>query len=61
MIRYILGAKTKLTRNHMEELFETIGNTFLEGSDLSMSFANILREEGMEKAYKREGKKVLLQ
>lgn len=33
----------------MEEPFETIGNIFLEGSDLSMSFANILREEGMEK------------
>ena len=45
----------------MEEPFETIGNTFWEGSNLSMSFVHILREDGMEKAYKREGKKILLQ
>lgn len=53
MIRYVLGAKTKLTRNDMEEMFEKIGNTFLEGSNLSMSLADILREEGMEKGLEK--------
>lgn len=38
-------------------MFDKIGNTFLEGSKLSMSLAEILREEGMEIGLKKEWKK----
>lgn len=59
MLRYLLGAKTKLTKKDMKEMMNQIGNTFPEGSDLSMTLADILREEGMEigmKKGKEEGR-----
>lgn len=61
MIRYVLGAKTKLTKSHMKEMFKQIGNTFLEGSELSMSLADILREEGMEKGIEKGMQKSLVE
>lgn len=42
----------KNTRSKGEN-FDKIGNTFLEGSELSMSLADILREVGMEIGLKK--------
>lgn len=48
MIRYILGSKTRLTKKDMGKIVQMIGNTFPEGSGMSMSLADILRDEGIQ-------------
>ena len=61
MIRYLLGAKSKLTKKDMKEMIERIGNIFPEGSELSMTLADILREEGMEKGVEKGMQKSLVE
>lgn len=48
MIRYILGSSTRLTKKDMEKMIQRIETVFPEGSDMSMTLADILREEGIE-------------
>lgn len=52
VIRYIFSAAKNLTRNDMNKIVKKIENTYPEGSELVMTLADILREEG-----KQEGKK----
>lgn len=48
MIRYILGSSTRLTKKDMEKIIQRVENVFPEGGDMSMTLADILREEGIE-------------
>jgi len=45
-MRYILNAGQKLTNEDVNEIIEKIGNSYPEGSEVVMSLAEKLREEG---------------
>lgn len=48
MIRYLLSSAKQLTKRDMENMIRKIETTFLEGSELAVTLADILREEGRE-------------
>ncbi|MEI3612634.1 Rpn family recombination-promoting nuclease/putative transposase [Pseudogracilibacillus sp. SO30301A] len=56
VMRYIFSAAKNLTREDVNEIVRIIGNTYPEGSELVMTLADILREEGKEEG-KKEGMK----
>lgn len=49
LIRYVFSAGRKLTRSDVNEIIERIETTYPEGSELVMTIAEMLREEGMER------------
>ena len=55
VIRYIFSAAKNLTRKDMNKIVTKIENTYPEGSELVMTLADILREEGKIEG-KKEGK-----
>lgn len=48
MIRYLMGSVKKLTKHDMENIIREVEQLFLEGSDLAMTLADVLREEGLQ-------------
>lgn len=48
MIRYLLGSAKQLTKRDMENMMREVEKAFPEGSDLTMTLADILREEGLQ-------------
>jgi len=48
MIRYVFSAANNLTKRDMEVIIKEIETTFPEGSEVTMTLADILREEGMQ-------------
>jgi predicted transposase/invertase (TIGR01784 family) len=56
MIRYLLSSAKQLTERDMDEMIRKIEKTFLEGSELAMTLADILREEGRKEG-REEGRK----
>ena len=59
MLHYILGSKTNLSKDDMNQLIGKIENIFPEGREITMSLAEILREEGREKG-REEGRYIKL-
>lgn len=55
MIRYLLSSAKQLTKQDMENMIRKIERTFLEGSELAMTLADILREEGRKEG-REEGR-----
>jgi len=51
-MRYIFSAAKNLTRGDVAEIVKEIENTYAEGSELVMTLADILREEGKEEGIK---------
>ncbi len=51
-MRYIFSAAKNLTKENVDELVRKIENTYTEGSELVMTLADILREEGKEEGIK---------
>ncbi len=49
LIRYVFSAGRNLTRSDVDEIIERIETTYPEGSELVMTIAEMLREEGMER------------
>lgn len=50
MIRYLLNGAKQLTKHDMENMIHKVETTFPEGSDMAMTLADILREEGKAEA-----------
>jgi hypothetical protein len=48
MIRYVFSAANNLTKRDMEIIIKEIETTFPKGSEITMTLADILREEGMQ-------------
>lgn len=48
LIRYIFNAKVNMTRKDLKIILKRIENTYPEGSEIVMTLADILREEGKE-------------
>jgi|SRR5690625_675154 len=55
-MRYIFSVAKNLSREDIDEIIGKIENIYPEGSELVMTLADILREEGKEEG-KKEGKK----
>lgn len=53
-MRYIFSAVRNLTREDVDEIMKKVETTYPEGSELVMTLADILREEGKEEG-KEEG------
>ena len=53
MIRYVFSAANNLTKRDMEVIIKEIETTFPEGSEVTMTLADILREEGMKKGIEK--------
>lgn len=53
LIRYIFSTKTNMTKDDVEKIFERIGNTYPEGSEIIMTIADIFREKGIEKGIEK--------
>ncbi|MCM3798745.1 Rpn family recombination-promoting nuclease/putative transposase [Caldibacillus thermoamylovorans] len=51
MIRYVFSAAKYLTKDDMNKIRREIETTFPEGSEVTMTLADILREEGMKKGW----------
>ncbi|WP_368986498.1 DUF4351 domain-containing protein [Caldifermentibacillus hisashii] len=51
MIRYVFSAARYLTKDDMNKIRREIETTFPEGSEVTMTLADILREEGMKKGW----------
>jgi hypothetical protein len=51
MIRYVFSAAKYLTKKDMNKIRREIEITFPEGSEVTMTLADILREEGMKKGW----------
>lgn len=51
-MRYIFSAARKLTGKDADKIVQKVEKTYLEGSDLAMTLADILREEGREEGLK---------
>lgn len=54
VILYILSAAKNLTRKDMETIARSLENNYPEGSEIIMTLADMLREEGKEQG-KEEG------
>jgi hypothetical protein len=53
MIRYVFSAANNLTKRDMEVIIKEIETTFPEGSEVTMTLADILREEGMQEGLEK--------
>ncbi|MGG3688297.1 Rpn family recombination-promoting nuclease/putative transposase [Caldifermentibacillus hisashii] len=49
MIRYVFSAANNLTKRDMEVIIKEIETTFPKGSEITMTLADIFREEGIQK------------
>lgn len=52
VMRYVFSAAKNLNREDVDKIVNTVGNIYPEGSDIMMTLADILRDEG-----KKEGEK----
>lgn len=48
MIRYLMGAVKQLSKDDMKHILQEVEKQFPEGSDLTMTLADSLREEGLQ-------------
>ena len=55
MLYYIIGSKTNLSKDDVQELIGKIEHIFPEGSEITMSIAEIWKEEGREEG-RQEGR-----
>jgi predicted transposase YdaD len=53
LMRYVLNAGQKLTKQDVEEIIVRIGSTYPEGSEVVMTLAEQLREEGLIKGIEK--------
>jgi predicted transposase/invertase (TIGR01784 family) len=53
MIRYVFSAANNLTKRDMEVIIKEIETTFPKGSEVTMTLADILREEGMQEGLEK--------
>lgn len=53
MIRYLMGAVKQLSKDDMKNILDEVEKQFPEGSDLTMTLADSLREEGMQQGLKQ--------
>ncbi|HLR69578.1 MAG TPA: hypothetical protein VK105_21025 [Virgibacillus sp.] len=58
-IRYIFSATKNLTKENVDEIVQKIENAYPEGSELVMTLADILLEEGEESGI-RKGKEAVV-
>ena len=49
LVRYLLSARSDLTKGHFNELVKKIETIYPEGSERIMTLAEMFREEGMER------------
>ena len=52
-LRYVFNAVRDLTKKDMEQIVQQIETTFPEGSEVAMTLADILREEGMQEGLEK--------
>ncbi|MEN0660274.1 Rpn family recombination-promoting nuclease/putative transposase [Caldifermentibacillus hisashii] len=52
-LRYVFNAVRDLTKKDMEQIARQIETTFPEGSEVAMTLADILREEGMQEGLEK--------
>ena len=52
-LRYVFNAVRDLTKKDMEQIVQQIETTFPEGSEVAMTLADILREEGMQEGLQK--------
>ncbi|WP_404996122.1 Rpn family recombination-promoting nuclease/putative transposase [Caldifermentibacillus hisashii] len=52
-LRYVFNAVRDLTKKDMERIVRQIETTFPEGSEVAMTLADILREEGMQEGLEK--------
>lgn len=52
-LRYVFNAVRDLTKKDMEQIVRQIETTFPEGSEVAMTLADILREEGMQEGLEK--------
>lgn len=53
MIRYIFSAAKDLTKTDMERIMQGVDRNYSEGSEVAMTLADMLRDEGMEKGMEK--------